>query len=87
MLYQIEQSRAVVEIYAGVKAFFSVGRQGHQPVLPLVATLGKRFSEHVADQRCDRGMRSGRELLHFSQKVIREINGGSHAAKHIEGTY
>ena len=86
-LHQIEQCSAVVEIYAGVEAFFPVSRQGHVPVLPLVATLGKRFSQRVADQRGDRRMRRGRKLLDLGQKVIREINGCSHASKHIEGAY
>jgi hypothetical protein len=83
-LHQIEQGSAVVEIYAGVKAFFSVSRQGHPSVLPLVAPLGKRFSQRVADQRGDRGMRRSRKLLDLGQKVIREVNGCSHASKHIE---
>ena len=48
---------------------------------------GKRFSQRVADQRGDRAMRRGRKLLNLGQKVIREVNGCSHASKHIEGTY
>jgi hypothetical protein len=62
-LHQIVQGSAVVEIYARVKAFFSVSRQGHPPVLPLVAPLGKRFTECVADQCGDRGMGRSRKLL------------------------
>jgi hypothetical protein len=52
-----------------------------------VAPFGKRFSQRVADQRSDRGMRRGRKLLDLGKKVIREVNGCSHASKHIEGTY
>jgi hypothetical protein len=86
-LHQIEQGSTVVEIHAGVEAFLSVSRKGHAPVTPFVATLGKRFSQRVADQRSDRGMRRSRKLLDLGQKVIRKVNGCSHAAKHIEGTY
>jgi hypothetical protein len=52
-----------------------------------VAPLGKRFSERVADQRGDRGMRSGRQFLDLGQKIIWKVNGRSHASKHIEWTY
>lgn len=86
-LHQIEQGSAVVEIHAGVDAFFPVSRQGHPPVPPFVAPLGKRFSERVADQRGDRGMRRGRKLFDLGQKIIREVNGCSHASNHIGQTY
>jgi hypothetical protein len=86
-LHQIEQGSAVVEIYAVVEAISSVSRQGHAPVPPFMAPLGKRFSQRVTDQRGDCGMRRSCELLDLSQKVIREINGGSHASKHIGQTY
>lgn len=85
--HQIEQGSPVVEIYAGVKAFFPVSRQGRSPIPPFVPPLGKRFSERVADQRIDRGMGSGCELLDLGKKIIREIDGCSHASKHIEATY
>jgi hypothetical protein len=67
-----------------MEAFFPVSRQGHPPVPSFVSPLGKRFPERVADQRGDCGVRSGRKLLDLGQKVIRKVNGCSHASKHIE---
>lgn len=83
-LHQVEQGSAVVEIDTGVEALFPVSRQGHAPVPSFVPPLGKRFSKRVADQRGNSGMRCGRKFLDLGQKVIRKINGCSHASKHIE---
>src|SRR5262249_31761361 len=77
------ESRAVVEIHAGIESASPERRQAHGCLADSGTSACQRFPEGILDDSGQRSVGLSRNLLRLGQQVIRDVHGGTHASKRI----